>query len=155
MFRKDPPAEYFARRKWSKLLTVKDNNGSNINILDHYIRLSKVEMIESRRTRSPSQAGTVMNMYIALSVKVKMLSSHRNVALDTVEIYQGKTAQIIRTTMKRLDKLHETLKNGLKLKINKFCDYGLKTLTTLTDADGDESQASDKWLPIKNLIAYL
>ena len=46
--------------------------------------------------------------------------------------------------MKRLDKLQEILK-GLKFNIDKFCDYGLKTLTTLTDAGGDNSQAFEKF----------
>lgn len=46
--------------------------------------------------------------------------------------------------MKHLDRLQDTLK-GLKYKIDKFCDYGLKTLTTLTDAEGGDSQAFEKF----------
>ena len=45
--------------------------------------------------------------------------------------------------MKRLDKLQETLK-GLKFNINKFCDCGLKTITTLMDDVGDSSQLFEK-----------
>ena len=98
-------------------------------------------MKESRRTRSPSQAAPSVNMYIALwrslgsSAKAKMLSHKKIIGTDgptllwtLLKTYQGTAAQVIRTQMKRLDKLQDTLKSGLKYNIDKFCDYGLKTL---------------------------
>ena len=121
------------------------------------MQLSEVEMRESRRTRTPSQAAPAMNMYIALwrslgsSAKAKMLSHKKSIGTDgptllwtLLRTYQGTAAQVIRTTMKLLDKLYDTLKHQ-KFNIDKFCDYGLKTLSTLTDAGGDDTQAFDKF----------
>ena len=79
-----------------------------------------------------------------------MLSNKKSVRTDGPTLlwtllgtYQGTAAQAICSTMKRLDKLQGRLE-GLKFNIDKFCDYGLKTLTTLTDAGGDDSQAFEK-----------
>ena len=157
MFREDLRTESLARRKWLKILTVKSSDGTKVQILDHYMRLSAVEMAEARRTRSSSLIAPAMNMYIAVwrslsnSAKAKMLSHRHVIERDgptllwmLLQTYQGTAAQVIRTTMKRLDALQESLKFSSKYNIDKFVDYCLKTLSTLTDAGGDDSQAFDK-----------
>ena len=95
-------------------------------------------------------------MYVALwrslgsSVKSKMLSHKKIIGTDgptllwiLLKTYQGTAAQVIRSTMKKLDKLVESLKS-FNFNVDKFCDYGMKTLSSLADAGGDDSQAFEK-----------
>lgn len=49
-----------------------------------------------------------------------------------------------RSTLKHLDSLQVQLK-GLTYNIDKLCDYDLKTLTTFTNAGGNDIQAFDKF----------
>lgn len=61
-----------------------------------------------------------------------MLSHKKVIGMDgktilwtRLKTYQGTAVQVIRTTMKCLEKFHETLKNGLKYNIKKFEIIGL------------------------------
>ena len=156
MFREDLRTDSLASRKWLCLLFVQNAKGDKVNILDNYMRLSAVDTKDSCRTRPPSLAVLAMNLCIALcqslgsSAKAKMLSTKNSIGTDKptllwklLKTYQGTTAQVIQSAMKRLDKLQDTLK-GFKFNIDKFCDYSLKTLTRLMDTGGDDSQAFEK-----------
>ena len=53
-------------------------------------------------------------------------------------------AHVIRSTMRKLDIPSETLL-VYKYNVGKFCDYGIKTLSTLADVGGDDSQQFEKF----------
>ena len=61
-----------------------------MNILDHYMCLSAVDLKEAARTRSPSQAAAAINMYIlalwwslGTSAKAKNLSNKKSIGTDS------------------------------------------------------------------------
>ena len=92
---------------------------------------SCMHMKEYCGTHSPGLEVPLVNMYTALlkslglSVKANMVSNKKSIGTDRLallwtllKMYQGTTSQVIQSTMKRLDKLQETLKG---LKFNIFC----------------------------------
>ena len=88
MCREDLCTESLACRKWMRLLFVTDSRGEKMNILDHYMHLTAVDLKEVARIRSPSHAAPAINMYIALwlslgsSAKAKMLSNKKSIGTD-------------------------------------------------------------------------
>lgn len=133
----DLRTELLASSKWTTLMSIKDDNGVDQNILDHYILITKDQVRSARRTRSHAMELCCLNMYIALwrslsgKVKTKLLLSKKLIGTDgptllcvLLRTYQGTASQMIQVTMRELDNIKRLLSDTHKNNIESFCDYG-------------------------------
>ena len=154
-FREDLRTQALVRREWETILQVQDSKGTNVNILDKYMRLSYEEVDRERKGR-PANYAPARNMYLAIwntlgaKPKQKMVSYHAKIRGDgptllwfLLTAYHGTAAQIIRSDRLKI----EAFKDRLKLTggcVDKFCEHVRRVMESLKAAGGEDAQAFDK-----------
>eukprot|EP00957_Ditylum_brightwellii_P147940 11264796-Ditylum_brightwellii.AAC.1 len=109
-----------------QILHITTDKGAK-NILTHFMLLVNGDLKGARLNHTPEEATVAKNMYVALW---KLF-------------YTGTVESTICTYQLNPNNLPEKLKE-LGFNIDKFCNYTLETIKTLSDAGDNDSQASLK-----------
>eukprot|EP00957_Ditylum_brightwellii_P001308 102847-Ditylum_brightwellii.AAC.1 len=155
VFKYDFQVAMHRQAHWKQILQINTSEGVK-DILTNFMLIDEDDLKGTRLKHSLEEAISAKNMYIVLwksftcPIKTAMQTCNDNNKINGPALlyhllrqYTGTAESVIRIYQLNLNNITDKIE-VLGFDINKFCNYAAKTLKTLCDAGGDDTQASLK-----------
>eukprot|EP00957_Ditylum_brightwellii_P024790 1873427-Ditylum_brightwellii.AAC.1 len=137
VFKRDFKEAMYEQVHWKQIIQISTTEDDK-DILTIFMLIDENKLKGDRLKHSPEEATAAKNMYIALW---KSFTCPIKMVMQTY--YTGTAESVIRTYQLNLNNLTDNLE-VLKFDVDKFCNCATKTLKTICDAGGNDTQTSLK-----------